>query len=87
VGVSETVVIVGPVVEQFVARALEYQFGDAMFDFLSPWKEEQQRNLERALRVHLTGPCLEGLGDYVSVITGPGVDELRRWREQCLKTS
>jgi hypothetical protein len=87
VGVSETVVVVGPVVEQFVARALEYQFGDAMFDFLSPWKAEQQRNLEAALRTHLTEPCLKGLAEYANVITGPGVAELRRWQELCLKTS
>jgi hypothetical protein len=53
--------VAGPIVEQFAARVFEYQFGDAMFDFLSPWKREQQEALEAALRRHITRPVLERL--------------------------
>ncbi len=87
VGVSETVIVVGPVVEQFVARVIEYQFGDAMFDFLSPWRTEQRRNLEEALRRHLTEPSLGRVRTYLDVFEGPVLDDLRRWQEQCRKIS
>ena len=50
-GVAETVVVAGPIVEQFVARVIEYQFGDALFDFLSPWRAEQRQALVNALAV------------------------------------
>lgn len=87
VGVTETVIVVGPVVEQFVARVLEYQFGDAMFDFLSPWRDEQRRNFETALLEHLVAPCLEEARRYLEVFQGPVADDLRRWQKQCLTTS
>lgn len=87
VGVTETVIVVGPVVEQFVARVLEYQFGDAMFDFLSPWRDEQRRNFETALLEHLVAPCLEETRRYLEILQGPMVEDLRKWQTQCLTTS
>lgn len=87
VGVTETVAVVGPVVEQFVARVIEYQFGDAMFDFLSPWRAEQQAHLEGALAKHLTEPCLERLRGYLETFEGPLYDDLRRWQGLCRTTS
>jgi hypothetical protein len=87
IGVSEAVVVAGPFVEQFVARVIEYQFGDAMFDFLSPWKKERQNVLERALRKHLTNPCVAEVLAYLEPLEGDVVADLRRWREQCLKAS
>ena len=84
VGVAEAVVFAGPVVEQFVARVVEYQFGDAMFDFLSPWKREQQEALEASLRRHLTGPLLHLLRGYLAAFEGEHMAGMRKWRQQCL---
>lgn len=84
VGVPEAVAVAGPLVEQFVARVIEYQFGDAMFDFLSPWREDQQRAFEQALRDHLTGPGLEPLCARLEAFRDGGVEELRKWRQACL---
>jgi hypothetical protein len=83
VGVSEAVVIAGPMVEQFMARVIEYQFGDAMFDFLSPWRTEQQEALELALRQHLCDPYLIEVLAYCEVLEGVIVTDMRRFHEQC----
>jgi len=82
-GVAETVVVAGPIVEQFVARVIEYQFGDALFDFLSPWRVEQQQALETALLDHLTGPALQPLHDALEPLEGEPMEQLRRWLESC----
>jgi hypothetical protein len=83
VGVAETVIVAGPIVEQFLARVIEYQFGDAMFDFLSPWKAEQQRALEEALVRHVLNPGMHQLTEYCEVLRGETVAELKQCQEQC----
>ncbi|MFO7975071.1 MAG: hypothetical protein R6V12_10605, partial [Candidatus Hydrogenedentota bacterium] len=85
VGVPEAMVVAGPLAEQFVARVIEYQFGDAMFDFLSPWREEQQQHLADALHEKMAAPVLANLDAMVDVLEGEGVQELRKGRELCLK--
>ena len=85
-GVAETVVVAGPIVEQFVARVIEYQFGDALFDFLSPWRADQQRALEAALLEHITGPALVGLNQALEPFNDETMIELRRWLEPCQAT-
>ncbi len=84
-GVSEAIAVAGPFVEQFVARVIEYQFGDQMFDLLSPWKAEQQRNFSQALLEHLTGPCLANLHAALEPFEGDAMAGMRRWHAQCLK--
>ena len=84
-GVSEAIAVAGPFVEQFVARVIEYQFGDQMFDLLSPWKAEQQANFEKALRDHLTGACLAELHAVLGPFDGDAMAEMKRWHAQCLK--
>ena len=86
VGVPEAVLFAGPVVEQFVARVIEYQFGDAMFDFLSPWKKEQQEQLAAALRHHVAAPCLENVQEFVAVFEGTSMMEMKKWQQACLET-
>jgi len=85
VGVPEAMVLAGPLAEQFVARVIEYQFGDAMFDFLSPWREEQQRHLAEALLEHVAAPLLAGLDGMLAVLEGGAVEELRKGTGLCLK--
>jgi hypothetical protein len=85
VGVPEAMVVAGPLVEQFVARVIEYQFGDAMFDFLSPWREEQQQHLADALLGEVAAPMLADLEAMLHVLEGEGVEALRKGRESCLK--
>ena len=85
VGVPEAMLVAGPVAEQFVARVIEYQFGDAMFDFVSPWLEEQRRHLADALLEQVTAPLLTGLESMLAVLEGEGVEELRKGIESCLK--
>jgi hypothetical protein len=77
VGVPETLIVAGPLAEQFVARVIEYQFGDAMFDFLSPWRNEQQQNLMRALHEHVTRPALRDLYEMLEPLEGEAVDRMR----------
>lgn len=84
-GVSEAIVFVGPVAEQFVARVIEYQFGDAMFDFLSPWKKEQQDKLYEALAEHVLRPVLQNLQPMLESLQGETIDQLQRCCEQCHK--
>jgi hypothetical protein len=86
VGVDVAIAVAGPMVEQFFARVIEYQFGDAMFDFLSPWRREQQQALELSLKDHLTGPCLGPLRAYLVVFESDIMSELRRFHERCLIT-
>ena len=83
VGVSEAIVLAGPFVEQFVARVLEYQFGDQMFDLLSPWQAEQQRTLEEALRQHLATPCLAKLHAALEPFDGDVMAEMTQWHAAC----
>ncbi len=80
-----TLGIAGPVVEQFAARVFEYQFGDAMFDFLSPWKKEQQEALERAMRDHLTEPALHVLRQRLACFEGDWMTTMREARQDCLR--
>lgn len=85
VGVPEAVIVLGPIVAQFATRVMEYEFGDAMFDFLSPWKEEQQLNLEQALQRHVTAPCLAHVYRLLEAFEGETMTHLRECQEQCLK--
>ncbi len=67
-GVAETVTITaGPLAEQFIARVAEYQFGDQMFDFISPWRDEQRQKLYAALETHLLKPALADVLAYAVV--------------------
>lgn len=84
VGVPEAMVVAGPLAEQFVARVIEYQFGDAMFDFLSPWREEQQQHLADALLRNVAAPILADLEAMLEALEGDPVSELRKGREWCL---
>lgn len=67
----------------FGAKVMEYQFGDALFDFLSPWKKERQALLRQALHAHITEPCLEGLYRAVEPFEGGLVDDLCRYHSRC----
>lgn len=83
-GVPETVLVMGGLAEQLLARGIEYHFGDAMFDFLSPWQAERQAAFEDALLEHLCRPILEKLQRLLQAFEGEGLSDLRKWREQCL---
>ena len=85
IGASEAAIVVAPVAEQFVARVIEYQFGDAMFDFLSPWRREQQETLEKALRAHLTDPLVAPVRRALKPFESKAAAELGRCLEQCRK--
>lgn len=70
IGVPEAMIFAGPLMEQFAARVFEYQFGDAMFDFLSPWRKEQQAALDVALRAHLLAPMLSDINEIREAFDG-----------------
>lgn len=76
-GVPETLIVAGPLAEQFVARVIEYQFGDAMFDFLSPWRKEQREHLTQALHERLTQPVLVNVHDVLEPLEGESMNTLR----------
>lgn len=83
IGLPETMIVAGPLMEQFIVRVIEYQFGDAMFDFLSPWRDEQRAHLVAALEKHLTEPALAGVRETLASLEGETAAELRGWLEQC----
>lgn len=83
VGVPEALVVAGPMIEQFAARVMEYEFGDQMFDFLTPWRKEQQEALERALREHVAHPLLEPVQAVLDAIETDAGAKLRRSLDAC----
>ncbi len=85
VGVPEVMTVAGPLVEQFVARVVEYQFGDAMFDFLSPWRAEQRAAFAAALRTHVAEPVLQPLREAAAPFAGTPLQELREAHDACRK--
>ncbi|MFM1919251.1 MAG: hypothetical protein RLZZ303_885, partial [Candidatus Hydrogenedentota bacterium] len=90
VGVPEALMVAGPVVEQFAARVMEYQFGDQMFDFLTPWRKDQQEALERALREHVAQPLLEPVTRVLDALEAEQGAQLMRSLDACreaLRTS
>jgi hypothetical protein len=86
-GVAETIAVTGPLAEQFLARVIEFQFGDALFDFISPWRQEQQDNLLAALEASLVEPALAPVQQYLSFLDDGVLDDMRRWQQQCLNAS
>ncbi|MFP4191333.1 MAG: GTPase [Candidatus Hydrogenedentota bacterium] len=85
IGVAETFVVTWPMVEQFTARVIEHQFADRWFDFLSPWKIEQQERLARALEKHVGGMALGKIQAALETLSGEEVREMREAQVQCLK--
>ena len=67
----------------FGAKVMEYQFGDALFDFLSPWKREQQEELKAALHAHITEPCLRKLYTALEPFEGELIEDLRKHHRVC----
>lgn len=82
-GVDVALAVGGPMAEQFAARVIEYQFGDTLFDFLSPWRKEQRALLEGALCDSITRVCLAHVERLLAVFDGDTMDELRRLQAQC----
>lgn len=87
IGLPEAMIVAGPFVEQFAARVMEYQFGDAMFDFISPWRKEQQEALARALREHVAHPALDDALRALDALEDEPMAELRRTLNQCRQAS
>ena len=85
IGVPEAMIFAGPLMEQFVARVIEYQFGDALFDFLSPWREEQRAALAAALERHLIEPAARGLADALAPLESEACLALGEQLELCRK--
>lgn len=82
-GVAETVTVTaGPLAQQFVSRVAEYQFGDKMFDFLSPWKTEQHERLTEAIEQHLCGPALREMETVLVVLEGEAPASMEAALEQ-----
>ncbi len=85
VGAAEAVVFAGPIAAQFVTRVMEYQFGDALFDFLSPWKSEQQALCREALKRHVVDPALRPLRAARDATGGDVIREMGEALETCRK--
>lgn len=82
-GVAETVLMVGGLAEQLVARGIEYQFGDAMFDFLSPWRREQQDRFSQAVNLHLLEPMLTRLNAAAQAFDPDTLEQIRTALTAC----
>lgn len=82
-GAAEAVVFAGPIMAQFATRVMEYQFGDALFDFLSPWKAEQQSRLREALVRHIVRAGTEALDAAIEAMDGENANQLRSALDAC----
>ncbi len=85
IGVPEAMIVAGPLMEQFVARVIEYQFGDALFDFLSPWREEQRAALAAALARHLIEPAQRGIAAALAPLESEALATLGEQLDLCRK--
>jgi hypothetical protein len=85
VGVPEAMIVAGPVMEQFGARMIEYQFGDQMFNFIAPWRVEQQALFRQALDAHLARPVLANLRALLDAFEGETMDTLRTSLARCVR--
>lgn len=83
VGVPEAMIVAGPVMEQFAARMIEYQFGDQMFNFIAPWRLEQQEAFRQALVTQVARPALAGLRGMLAAFEGQTMDTLRASLARC----
>ncbi|MDZ4861137.1 MAG: hypothetical protein SGI88_19365, partial [Candidatus Hydrogenedentes bacterium] len=84
-GVDVALAVGGPMAEQFAARVIEYQFGDALFDFLTPWRNEQRAAFEQALLREIAAPSLRDAHKYLAVLDGDIMSEMRRLQALCSK--
>jgi len=82
-GAAEAVVFAGPIAAQFAARVMEFQFGDALFDFLSPWKTEQQTRLREAILRRVVRPGTQPVDDAIAAMTGENATLLRSALDAC----
>jgi len=82
-GAAEAAVFLGPFAAQFVTRVMEFQFGDALFDFLSPWKKEQQESLRDSLTRHVVNAGLGPLQTALGAMEGENLDTMRSALESC----
>lgn len=82
-GAAEAVVFAGPIAAQFAARVMEFQFGDALFDFLSPWKAEQQARLRDALMRHVVRAGTQPVDTAIDAMTGENARQLRSALDAC----
>jgi hypothetical protein len=85
IGLPEAMIFAGPLMEQFLVRVIEYEFGDAMFDFLSPWRAEQRQHLADALHTHLVNPVLGPARAAVAVLESDTAQSLREGVDACRK--
>jgi hypothetical protein len=82
-GAAEAAVFVGPLAAQFVTRVMEYQFGDALFDFLSPWRKEQQARLQEALGRHVIDAGIGPLRQALDAMHGEIPSAMRSALDSC----
>lgn len=83
VGAPEALIVAGPVMEQVAARAVEYQFGDQMFNFIAPWRAEQRAVCREALLDHVTRPSLAALRGMLAAFEDETMDTLRDSLQRC----
>lgn len=83
VGVPEMLFLSEPIVVRFINSVGEFQFGDALFDFITPWREEQQQALEHALHVHVAAPAVHAITAMLAPFDGDDMKAMRRSLEQC----
>lgn len=83
VGAGEAAAVAGAMTATFVAKVMELEFGDAMFDFLSPWRREQQELLHHALVQRITFAVTGPAREMLTPFTDGTVGTLETSLEQC----
>lgn len=83
VGAGEAAAVAGAMTATFVAKVMELEFGDAMFDFLSPWRSEQREMLRNALVEHITVQITQPARAMLTPFTDGTVAAMETSLEQC----
>lgn len=83
VGAGEAAAVAGAMTATFVAKVMELEFGDAMFDFLSPWRNEQREMLRNALVEQITNEVTAPGREMLSPFTDGTVASMETNLEQC----
>lgn len=84
VGTAELTAVTWPLAQQLFARAFEHGFGDRIFDFLKPWREEQRQKYLQAVQTHITEPATRHAEENLFALQGEHMETLRSSQRTCL---
>ena len=83
-GTAELTAVTWPLAQQLATRAFEHSFGDRIFDFLKPWREERREKFLEAVLANVTEPVTGQLESNLAPLQGDILETLRSSQRTCL---